>query len=194
MKRWIPVLMTLALATTVAACDRRDARTDDARVGTEGAAGTTGESSLGMMERRFVENHLKDGTREIELSRLAEERAMSPQVKEFARKVVQAHSQAGEDLRTLARTQNVEVEPDRDDVQNAREDLARHTGAEFDREYMDKMVDDHEKAVNDLEGHVDSDNPQLRQYASANLPVVRQHLVEARQIQEQLKNTNRSQN
>jgi putative membrane protein len=185
--------MTLALAATVAACDRApDTRTDDPRVGTEGAAGTTGETSLGMMERNFVENHLKDGAREIELSRLAEERATSPQVKEFARKVVQAHTQAGDELRAIARSENVEIELDREKVQDEREKLARNTGAEFDREYMDKMVDEHETAVNNLERHTDSDNPRLRQFASSNLPVVRQHLEEARQIRDQLKNNDRS--
>lgn len=194
MKRWIPVLMTLALAATVAACERGpDTRTDDARVGTEGAAGTTGESSLGMMERNFVESHLKDGAREVELGRLAQERATSPQVKEFAEKMVSAHSKAGEDLRAIARTENLDVEIDREDLQDERERLARHSGAEFDREYMDKMVDEHEEALNDLERHADSDNPHLRQFAASNLPIVRQHLEEARQIRDQLNNDDRNQ-
>jgi putative membrane protein len=195
MKKWIPVLMTLALATTVAACDRgRDTRTDGV-AGTEGAAGTTGESSLGMMEQNFVKGHLEDGAREVELGRLAEERATSPQVKEFARTMVADHSQAAEELRAIARSENIELDLDQDSVRDERERLAKLSGAEFDREYMEKMVDDHEKAVNDLERHVDSDHPQLRQFASSKLPVVRQHLNQAKQIHEQLDNRNdRSQN
>jgi hypothetical protein len=48
------------------------------------------------------------------------------------------------------------------------------------------MVDEHQEAVNELEKKTDADNMQVRQWASKTLPKVRQHLDEARQIQQSL--------
>jgi putative membrane protein len=89
----------------------------------------------------------------------------------------------------LIRSENLEIEqPDEAEHRDLEERLSTLSGAEFDREYIDAMVDDHEEAVNELERHTDSDNARLKQYASSTLPVVRQHLERARQIKEQLDN------
>jgi putative membrane protein len=58
---------------------------------------------------------------------------------------------------------------------------------EFDREYMKAMVDEHEKAVDDVEAKAEkADNDHVKEWAAKTLPTLKKHLEEARQIQESL--------
>lgn len=69
----------------------------------------------------------------------------------------------------------------------AREDLADLSGVEFDRAYMDMMVDDHQEAVRKAEEKANADgDPDVRQWASRTLPTLCTHLQRAEAIQETL--------
>ena len=124
---------------------------------------------------------------------MAAERASNPAVKDFAQMMVRDHTKAAADLREVATATNVQLdtasELDRHH-ENLQKDLATLSGPEFDRKYVDAMVDGHEKAVNEIEKKVDSDNPQLKQWATQTLPVVRQHLERAKQLKETLEKAN----
>ena len=159
------------------------------QTGTPGAAGTSG-SALDMGERNFVQDQLKDGAREVELGQLAEKRAASPDVKEFAAMMVQDHTRAGNKLKDVARKENVEVDNDnnaRDDV----EKLSKLSGAEFDKEYVDLMVKDHKDAVDALQDQANNaDHADVKTWAAETLPRVKHHLEVAQQIQDRLDNSN----
>jgi putative membrane protein len=81
--------------------------------------------------------------------------------------------------------------------------LTKLQGAEFDREYMNLMVDNHEKTIDALEERVDTKgddrNPQytpkttddqfdsrINQWAAKAAPTVHKHLEKAKQINEKL--------
>jgi putative membrane protein len=176
-------------AALVGACESRPAenRADDA-----GVAGTSGES-VGMMERQFIEDQMQDGQAEVRLGNLASERATSSEVKQFAQMMVEDHTKAGSDLQQLVRSENLQIDaPEANESDDLYERLSKLSGAEFDREYIDAMVEEHEEAVNELERHTDSDNASVKQFASSTLPVVQKHLEQAKQIQQGLeaRNTN----
>jgi putative membrane protein len=138
------------------------------------------------MDRNFIEDQLQDGQAEIRLGQLASERASSPRVKEFAQMMVQDHTKAGNELREIVQQANLQLEQGDQEHQDLIERLSKLSGAEFDREYMEAMVNDHEDAVSELERRTDNENPQIRQYAANTLPVVRQHLERAQEIQKGL--------
>jgi putative membrane protein len=180
----------------VAACDR-PANTD-AGAGTEGAAGTSGRDAaagLDMGERNFVQDQIKDGTREIELGKLASERASLPAVKEFGQMMVEDHTKAGNDLKEIASRENVELESGdaQDEANDAVEKLSDLRGSEFDREYIDMMVKDHQDAVDALQDQAqNADHAAVKTWASAALPRIKSHLEHAQKLQEQLKNAGNS--
>jgi putative membrane protein len=184
--------MAALVAAAVAGCESRPAENTgtDAGAGSDATAtGTSGRESIGMMERQFIEDQLQDGQAEVQLGELASTRGSSADVKEFGEMMVRDHTKAGEELKSLVQSENVQIEqPDEAEHKDLHERLSKLSGAEFDREYIDAMVEDHEEAVNELERHVDSDNARLKQFASSTLPVVRQHLERARQLKEQLDN------
>jgi putative membrane protein len=155
MKRFGFLSIALATALTVA-CNgnaRTDTRTnDDTTVGTSGTA----NQALSASDRSWIQDMLADGNAEIELGRLASERAASPDVKRFAQMMVADHTKAGNELKKIASTYDVRPDASKaDDHHDLMDKLSKLHGAEFDREYIKAMVDDHQDAVNDLEKRVD---------------------------------------
>ena len=185
MKPLTRIALSILLAASVVSCSRDNRAETNERAGGSGAVGTTGAS----VDRDFVVD-MADGNRaEIELSKMAEERATNPQVKDFARMLVRDHTKALADLREAAAAANVQLSTANEenrDQRNLQEDLAKLSGHDFDRSYVGAMVDKHQNAVNEIEKKVDSDSPQIRQWATQTLPVVRKHLDHAKELKETL--------
>lgn len=187
MKRLAQAVLGMGLAVSVVACAGDNANERDKPAAREpgAAVGTAGASA----DRDFIQDQLEDGRAEVNLAKIASERATHPQVKEFAQMMARDHQAAGDELRQIATSANIQLntaaEPD-SDHKDAEEELSKLSGREFDREYIEKMIDEHQEAVNELEKHQDADNVQIRQWATKTLPTVRQHLERARQIQQTL--------
>ena len=191
MKRWTHLTCALCVAAAVGACaGDRDADTTKAdrpaTVGTSGAADAKADAA----DRDFVGDMMADSRAEVELGKLAQQKARDRQVKEFAAMMVRDHTKSQSELQTVASAAKVDmskVDADMDHHSDVRERLAKLSGAEFDREYIKQMVDDHEKAVNDAEDKADSaDNAEVKQWAGKALPTLTTHLEQAKQIQDNL--------
>jgi putative membrane protein len=141
-----------------------------------------------MGDRNFVEDMAQEGQGEVALGQLAEQKATNPEVKQFAALMVRDHTRAGEELKTIAAKNNVELKAElADEHKDLRERLSKLSGPEFDREYMKAMIDGHEEAVDDTKNKAEhSDNADIKQWASKALPTVQQHLERAREINEAL--------
>jgi putative membrane protein len=193
MKRMIQFSAALVMAVAVTACAGDDAReTETPTTGTGGAVtGTTGTFD-GDMD--FVEERLEMGNAEVELGRIAQERATHPDVKAFAQELVRDHQAAGEELRRIATTANPNFpatidDEAREELTELREEMAKLTGRDFDRRYIDEMIDDHQDAVDDLEDKAENaSHSEVRAWAAKTLPTVRQHLERARALKESLEN------
>jgi putative membrane protein len=137
----------------------------------------------------FLVKAISCGTAEMKFSELAEKQASNADVKEFARKIVADHKKGNEKLMGLAREFKVAVLTGLEKEQrDAEARLRRLSGPAFDRAYMQQIVDDHEKAITLFENESKTGtNPQLRKEASNTLSTLREHLKEAKAIQEKLK-------
>jgi predicted outer membrane protein len=186
--------------------DRPAATADSPAVGTAGErpAADRDANGPGMGVRNWVQDRLVGGMTEVKLGEMASQKAQSADVKAFGRMMVQDHTKAGEQLKQLASTGNITPPADLDDDHRDKvERLSKLTGAEFDREYINQMVDDHEATVNALEDRLDKegddDNPrytaktsddqfenQVNQWAAKTIPTVRKHLERAKQLDQKM--------
>jgi putative membrane protein len=222
-------IWAVALAATMTlACDRGDMNDNNtAEIGAdrtanrpagETAGGATADQSgnrdLGSASpmakavqgdsRDFVRKMGEVGVAEVKLGELAAERGMNAQVKQFGRRMVTEHQKANAELKQIASKMNVTLpaEPDQKH-QELYERLSKLKGAEFDREYMNAMVEGHQEVARDLESHADTNaragdrtvgttgnasdaDASVKAWASKTLPDVRQHLDQAKQIQSKL--------
>jgi putative membrane protein len=115
---------------------------------------------------------------EVELGKLAVAKAASQQVKDFGQKMIDDHSKANDELKTLAQTKNFSMPTDlgaKDKALRAR--LSNLSGAAFDRAYVQAMVTDRRMDVNEFrqESKVGKDTD-VKAFASKTLPTLDDHL------------------
>jgi putative membrane protein len=146
-------------------------------------------SRLPKADVKFVEKAAVDGLAEVELAKLAQKQAQSPAVKEFADRMVKDHSKANDDLKPLAESKNV-VLPSAPDRSHRREmdSLAKKSGADFDKAYMDHMLKDHKKDVKAFQDEAKSGkDPDIKNFAASTLPTLEEHLKMAQQTDNAVK-------
>jgi putative membrane protein len=182
---------------------RIGAAVDDDQTRTRGSAetthGATGDA------RHFAEQAAYAGNAEVKLGQLASERAQNPAVKEFAQMMVRDHSKSGAELKQAVSRHDVQPPAGLDaEHQRLYDRLSKLQGAEFDREYMNAMVEGHEKVksmVSSRAGNNRASTDRTRgatgtsgttgstqldtavnQWATKTLPAIEQHLQKAEQV------------
>src|SRR5262245_54525373 len=129
----------------------------------------------------FVMNAAKAGMAEVELGKLAAEKGASEDVKKFGQRMVDDHSKAGDQLKTIAQQKNIAWPTDIDAKEKALHDrLGKLSGEAFDRAYMQAMVNGHQKVANEVrtESRTGKD-PDVKAWAAQALPTVEEHLRQA---------------
>jgi putative membrane protein len=125
---------------------------------------------------------------EVKLGQLAEEKAQSEEVKKFAKRMVEDHSKATEELKQLGMQEGINLPTDvsRQDAEKY-ERLAKMSGPEFDKACAQEMVKDHEKDVAEFKRATSiAQKPALKQFAQRELPTLESHLQQAKQMQAQV--------
>jgi putative membrane protein len=135
-------------------------------------------------DHEFVEDAAKSGMAEVDISKIAVDRATNPDVKAFAQMMVADHTGANTELTTLASTKNVALPADKTNV----EKWSERSTKDFDQEYVDKMIHDHKKAVDLFEKESkNGTDPDLKAFADKTLPTLRAHLEKIESIKAQMK-------
>jgi putative membrane protein len=137
----------------------------------------------------FMMKAAQGGIAEVELGRMAMDKAQNAEVKRYAQTMVQDHTAANNELKAIATKKNMTPPTDTDAEHKAvMTRLQGLSGAEFDRAYMDAMVADHEKTVALFEtGANTGTDADVKQFAAKTLPKLRMHLDMAKEIQGKLK-------
>ena len=121
---------------------------------------------------------------EIEAGKMASSKAQSPDVKKFAQQMVQDHSKMLDDLKSLAKSKGVAL-PDNAPMKDMAQSklLERKSGAEFDKDYMEHMVKDHEKDVKDTENiAAKAKDPQFKSAVQQANAKIKEHLQMAQRL------------
>ena len=132
----------------------------------------------------FMKKAAADGMAEVELGRMAADKATRQDVKDFAKMMVDDHSRANDELKSLASQKSVDLPADVEPQHKATKDrLGSLTGAAFDDAYVKAMVADHQKAV-DAFGKESSGgkDPDTKAWAAKKLPKLQEHLSHAKQL------------
>ena len=125
---------------------------------------------------------------EVSLGRVAETRASERAVKGFGQRMITDHSRLQQELTTLASSNGVALNPSLNmEQQQEVNRLQNLSGPEFDRAYMELMIQNHDKDVTHFENQArDADSRLVRDLAAKSLPVLRQHLSLAQQVGRQV--------
>ncbi len=188
------VAMACAAALTVACGGNGRDEITPAEAEQAQSVGTAGETNTGASgdAKHFAEQAVKRGAAEVELGTLASERAMNAEVKQFAQTMVREHTKAGAALREATAAHGLQLVGELpDDSEKLLTKLQGLQGADFDREYMDAMVEAHKEMKAMVTRRVDdarlmTDNgaveTAINDWAAQALPTVEHHLMMAEQI------------
>ena len=136
-------------------------------------------------DKKFVMEAADGGMVEVELGKLAASKATDQKVKDFGQKMVDDHTKANNELKTVAQSKNVTLPAAVGAKNKALMDkLSAMSGASFDKAYVAAMVKDHKKDVADFQkeanGGKDTD---VKGFASKTLPTLQEHLKMIQDIQ-----------
>lgn len=154
---------------------------------------SSSSQKLDWRDRHFVEKAAKGGQSEVALGQLAQDKASNPDVKAFAQSLVQDHSNANSQLMQLAQQKNVQVKQEDATKDHMYKRLSKASGQQFDREFVQNQIRDHEKDIKMFEKEAkDAKDPDVRNFASQVLPKLREHLAMAQRLKQSIVPTGRS--
>ena len=151
-------LLSLVFAAALAVgCNQTPRQDTSANPPAGGSAvGTAGTNNVTAGDRDFVHDVALANMAEIDLAQLALQQSTNADVKKFAQMMIDDHTKAGDQLKSIASQHNIEVPTQIDDKhQDLHNKLAEKKGLDFDKEYASQMVDGHQDFVDKLESRID---------------------------------------
>lgn len=132
----------------------------------------------------FMKKAARGGLAEVELGRLAAEKASNAEVKKFGQRMVDDHSKANDQLKQVASDRHVELPQAIGAKDKAtKEKLEKLSGDEFDQAYISYMVKDHKQDVAEFERESKAaHDPALKGFVTETLPTLREHLKQAEKL------------
>ena len=180
----VTTFMTMATVAMLWGCGSKSTETTDT---TELADSTNeavadnaaSDSSSTAMEddAEFAVKAANGGMAEVALSKIAEEKATDPKVKEFAKQMIKDHSKANDELKKLAGSKNITLpSAPNEEKQKAASDLGGKSGSDFDKAYISQMKKDHDQTVKLFEdAQKEVKDAELKAFIDKTLPVIKAH-------------------
>ncbi len=185
MKSLRPLAIALAAACTALGSQTSMASGSVVGPGNSGAQARQVSSA----DREFMKSAAEAGHAEVQAAQLALQKATDLQLKDYARMLVDDHTQADDRLQQLARAKGVTLPSDPSLSQKGKLEVLRATsGADFDRRFAQTLgVDAHREAIELFQKEVaHGSDPQVLAYARDVLPHLKHHLQAAQQHQARL--------
>jgi putative membrane protein len=178
-------MLSMAVAAGLAMAQTNPPAGDPGAQATQtNSADTSGGTGLARADRRFIRKAAEGNVAEVALGRLAQQTSQDPNVKAFGERMVNDHTQANEQLASVAQSLNVTLPTSPSKSDQAKLDkLGRLSGADFDKAFGREMVKDHRTDIRAFEREAkNGQQPQVKQFAESTLPTLKQHLALAEQL------------
>jgi putative membrane protein len=133
-------------------------------------------------DKLFVRQAALGNRAEVELSKQATSKSGTQAVKDFAARMQKEHMSSGDRLAKAGRPAKMDAPRDLDPEHlRVRDELAKLSGADYDRAYLTAQIQDHQKTANLLLWHLSyGQNADLLRYSAQTLPTVLEHLEHAK--------------
>jgi putative membrane protein len=143
---------------------------------------------------QIVAHYHEDNRMEIDLGKEAAKRGTTPAIKSYGQTLVKDHENFDKQLHSLVKQtgQKIPKEKPATDAEkkmqasNKQKEarIKKAKGANFDREYLGFMVEDHEHALASIDSHIsEAGNTELATTLQNAKPVLQRHLDQARDLQ-----------
>jgi putative membrane protein len=154
---------------------------------------TKKDSTAGMSaantDTAFTTKAAHGGIAEVAIAKLAEQKTANAKIKDFAMMMVTDHSKANDTLMAIAKTKNIMLPTTMDaDHQKKYDDLSKMSGKDFDKAYVDAMVEGHKKTLTLMQDEAkDGKDADLKAFAAKTATTVQMHLDAINKIHDSMK-------
>lgn len=181
------VLIAILILATSIACNQQ--KNEDPKEVAEDRNDEKFANNKSESDAQFLVNASEINLMEIKLSELASANAMSAEVKDLSKMLMDHHSKNHDELKSLAESKSISIPTA---LTNEGEDeykkLNEKKGNDFDKEYCDMIVKGHRDAIEKFEkASTDCQDPDIKNWATTTLPVLRNHLDLALTSQSKMK-------
>lgn len=145
--------------------------------------GNAGQTSLSNDDRKFIEKATKSSMTEVTISRASVDQLTNPRLRDFAQKMISDHTNANQELMSLAAQKGVDLSHKDMKIDKVSEKWSKKT-EDLDKDYIDQMVDDHQESVELFEKATRSTDADIAAFARKTLPKLQQHLTSAQSLKQ----------
>ena len=189
MKHSLFAVLVLGLISVGCSSTNKASTPDTAAQPNSGAASSSSSNSAtSNPDQDFVTKAAQGNSAEIALGKMVAAKTKDPNVKQFAQMMVKDHTTALNQLQEVAQSKNLNLNDNLpEDAKELQTKLSSDTGKQLDKDYMNGMVEDHQKDVQEFTNESqNAKDPDVKQWASKTLPVLQKHLQKAEQIDAKL--------
>jgi putative membrane protein len=174
--------MTALFAT---GCSSNDSVKEAQQANEVKADSTTASTAMGKVEEKgmnydseFMTKAASGGMLEVEMGKQVAARAVTPEAKQFAQKMVDDHTKANAELMALATKKNITLPTAlSDEHAKVLKEVLDEKGVKMDQAYMKDMLEDHQEDVKEFtDASVKASDPDIKAFAAKNVPVLQMHL------------------
>jgi putative membrane protein len=138
---------------------------------------SSADAKLSKAERKFLSKAAQSGMAEVQLGKLALDKASSEAVKRIGETLVEHHSSANGEVQQIAAAAGVTLPHEAGGKhKSAVKRLSKLSGEEFDREFLRYQLRHHREDFRQFEeAATKTENPEVKEFASSTLPTLREH-------------------
>lgn len=147
-----------------------------------------GAEKMMKSEKTFIKDAASGGMMEVQLGQMAQQKGTSQEVKDFGQRMVTDHGKANEELEGIITKKGMKMPAKMADKHKKMVDkFANLSGSDFDKKYAKEMVKDHQKDVAKFKKmSAKVKNPELKGWVDKTVPVLEQHLQQAKEMAQKL--------
>jgi putative membrane protein len=158
---------------------------DTSAANTSGTGSAMSTGPLAAADAQFVSKAAEGGLFEVEVAKLAADKATDPAVKSFAQMLVDDHTAANDKLKQIASSHSVPLPASMAaDKKKEIDQLSKLSGPKFDQQFV-KMVGvaDHRHDIADFEkASKSAKSDDVKSFAESTLPTLKKHLDAAQKL------------
>jgi putative membrane protein len=134
--------------------------------------------SLSAADRAFITSAAEANLAEIETAKMIEQKSKDPGVRDFAQRMVTDHTQASQNLATVAETTGISLPASPSAGDRTREDqLKKLSGAKLSKTYLRDELAGHKQVISAFESEIEHGQDEAaKNYAAQTLPTLQDHI------------------
>jgi putative membrane protein len=169
----------LCLGVSAQAAEKKDEKKTDAAASSP--AKSPANAELSAKDKSFMKEAAKGGMMEVEMGKTAQQKGKSADVKKIGSTMVADHTKANNELMAIAKKKGVDL---------SKEKPMTHSigDANFDKDYVDMMVKDHEKDLSAFQAEAkNGTDADVKAFADKTSKVIKKHLDMVKAAQGKMK-------